>query len=105
MQNQFFFSSNMQQEMEFQICSTFPVKSCKIASLSYTSRAIHCALYLPLELYIIIINAKPVVSLFFKCATGNGISNWYYTLCRIIKKYTFFILQICNGKWYTVLIY
>ena len=46
--------------MEFLIGSTLPVKSYKIVSLSYTSRAIHCALYLPLELYITIINAKPV---------------------------------------------
>ena len=56
----YFHFSNVQQEMEFQIGSTLPIKSCKIASLSYTSRAISCALYLPLEFYIIIINAKPV---------------------------------------------
>ena len=38
-----FCSSNVQKEMEFQIGSTLQVKSCKIASLSYISRAIHRA--------------------------------------------------------------
>ena len=36
MQNYFF--KNMQQEIEFQLGSTLPVKSCKMASLFYTSR-------------------------------------------------------------------
>ena len=51
MQNRFFCSSNVQQEMEFQIVSTLPVKLCQTASLSYTSRALHCAHYLPLYYY------------------------------------------------------
>ena len=51
----------MQQEIEFQICSPLPVKSCKIASISYTSRAINCAFYLPLEFYFPIINSDPVL--------------------------------------------
>ena len=38
--------------MEFQIGSTLPVKSCKIASLSYTSRAEHCAVYNPQKTYV-----------------------------------------------------
>ena len=37
------FFSNMQQEMAFQIGSTLPVKSSKIAILSYISRAEHWA--------------------------------------------------------------
>ena len=50
-QNSFFHSSNVQQEMEFQIGSTLPVKSCKITSLSYTSRPEHCAVYNPQKTY------------------------------------------------------
>ena len=49
-------SSKMQQEIEFQIGSPLPGKSCKIVSISYTSRAIHCALYSPLEFYVVLIH-------------------------------------------------
>ena len=47
----FFHSSNEQQEMEFQICSTLKMISCKIGSLLF-------------ELYLTIINAKPVLFIF-----------------------------------------
>ena len=60
--------------MDFQVGSILPVKSCKFPSHSYDSRAKYCA-ELYLESSITIINAKPVF-LIFKCATGNGISNW-----------------------------
>ena len=61
MQNQFSLSSNVQQEMEFQIVSTLQVTSCIIASLTYTSRAKTLCYLLPLEFYITIIKAKPIL--------------------------------------------
>ena len=74
------------QEMEFLIGSTLPVNSCKIVSISYTSRAIHCALYLPLEFYINIINTKSVLLIIpYLCGTGNRFSTWYQTCSKIMQ--------------------
>ena len=51
-QNQFFFHSlKVQQETEFWIGNTLSVKSCKISSLTYTSRAKTLCSLLPLEFY------------------------------------------------------
>ena len=37
--------SYVEQEIDFQLGSILPVKSCKIASLSFASRAKHCTVY------------------------------------------------------------
>ena len=51
--------SFVQQDMEFQIGSTLPVKSWKIASLSYSSRTKTLCSLLSIEFYITIMNAQP----------------------------------------------
>ena len=62
MQNQFFFDNSIsyvEQETDFQLGSILPVKSCKVASHSYASRAKHCTV-LHLEFYFTIIYTNPV---------------------------------------------
>ena len=49
----------MEQETDFQLGSILPVKSCKVASNSYASRAKHWTV-LHLELYFTIIYTNPV---------------------------------------------
>ena len=84
-----FFPSKVKQEMEFHFGSTLPVKSCKIASLSYTFRAKQCAVYFHLNIVIVSLlyscrykffNCIPIISMqnFFppEGETGNGISFW-----------------------------
>ena len=56
MQN--FFPSKVKQEMEFHFSSTLPVKSCKIASLSYTFRTKQCAVYLLLNIVTVSLSYK-----------------------------------------------
>ena len=79
--------SYVEQKMDFQLGSIHAVKSCKIASISYASRAKHCTL--PIYSYIAITNAKPIFS-FFKWATRNRIS---------IFPTVFFLFQIWNRKY------
>ena len=79
---------NVQQEIEFQLGSALPVRPCKMASLSFTSRPKHCAVYYLLNsFYFTITNStiKMQNQFFFKCATGNGISTWLYTPSKIMQ--------------------
>ena len=66
-----FYSSNVEQEMEFQIGSTLQVNACQIASLSQTSRAKHCAVFY-------LLNSISLLS---------------------IQIQFYFVLQMCNRKW------
>ena len=68
----------IEQEIDFQLGSIIPIKSNKIVSLSYISRAVYYLLN-----YILLLSMQ---NHFFLCATGNGISHWYYTPSRIMKK-------------------
>ena len=67
-----FLFSNVKQEIEFQLGSAIPVKSCKIDSYSYTFKALHCK-----------VNTSWII--------------YYYYKCKISF---FFILQMFNKKWY-----
>ena len=74
--------SYVEQEIDFHLSSTLPVKSCKIASLSYTSRPKHCAVY-----YLM-----------------NSILFYYYLFeqkidCNLVTRYYVVSWYVGGGSW------
>ena len=72
-----FFPSKVKQEMEFHFGITLPVKSCKIASLFYTSGALHCAVYYFLNSILLLsIQTLSFPIFHFLSETGNRFPTW-----------------------------